>query len=428
MLTFSIRIKGSRNPQDPKMVKLKMVFWQHGYTRVTKLLNVTGPFEEWDNKTQAFNSSKAEALAKNRILLNLRNQYQTVAEEWEAEERKWTPVELSHYFDKKKTTKAKVKAMSVIQTIDHLRDHFYAKKKNKNGRIVTSVSNAKKYEHFKTALSEFTRDHYGKSLASYHFQDIDEQFLLDFVLFTEQKGIAEGNRGNLTTKLRTLRAICQFAVNNNFHGASMEIFGCVGDKIKWPETTSKAVPYYVIKLIEGIDRSMFDEDEQLCLDMFMFSFHACGMGNVDVMYLTKDLVDFENRTIIYERMKFPKTAKPVLTDPAIRLLMKYWDRGYENHVFPIFKAKHSTDMKRMRRVNTFTGKVNRTLEKACRILQIKERVTWYSARGSFITKMIDEGYRSHAIAKLAGNSALTIEKHYYKNVQKESMIATMNGF
>ena len=50
-----------------------------------------------------------------------------------------------------------------------------------------------------------------------------------------------------------------------------------------------------------------------------------------------------------------------------------------------------------------------------------ENITWYSARGSFISKMVDAGNNPYVVAEMAGNSPLTIYKHYYKNTKREEI-------
>ena len=62
----------------------------------------------------------------------------------------------------------------------------------------------------------------------------------------------------------------------------MKAFECLGNDIKWGETTSKAVSDKVIEKIANIDRSLFTNKEQLHLDLFLFSYYTGGMANVDV--------------------------------------------------------------------------------------------------------------------------------------------------
>ena len=91
------------------------------------------------------------------------------------------------------------------------------------------------------------------------------------------------------------------------YGVRMEAFDCLGEEIKWPETTSRAVPEKVMRKIEQVDRTLFSQKEQFCLDLFLFSYYTGGMANVDVCNLTWDMI--EDDRIVYERMKFPKKSK-----------------------------------------------------------------------------------------------------------------------
>ena len=51
---------------------------------------------------------------------------------------------------------------------------------------------------------------------------------------------------------------------------------------------------------------------------------------------------------------------------------------------------------------------------------------WSSARASFITRMLDEGYHPFQVAEQAGNSPQTIYKYYYTITNKEQMRQEMN--
>ncbi len=143
------------------------------------------------------------------------------------------------------------------------------------------------------------------------------------------------------------------------------------------------------------------------------------MTNVDVCNLTWDLV--QDDRIVYERIKFPKTAKPILLKKAKDIMNKYKYAGYGNYVFLVFTHKHTTTAKKMSRVRQLSTCLSKTLTKACRMLRIKGKITWYSARGSLISKMVDAGNNPYVIAEMAGNSSLTIYKHYYKNTKRDEI-------
>ena len=119
---YSINIKGKVTPKDKKLVKLEMIFFQTGYNRVSKVLNITGPIKDWDNASQSFISKTSDAIKKNKMLLDLKLKYQKVAEEWEEEGRKWSPAELALSFEKKKEKEIKEedRSLSLSQMIDYL--------------------------------------------------------------------------------------------------------------------------------------------------------------------------------------------------------------------------------------------------------------------------------------------------------------------
>ena len=416
---YTINIRGKQNPKDTKMVKLEIIFFKTGYARVPKVINITGLLKDWDVKSQSFRVGGGGATTKNKLLFDLRTKYLHVADTWEMEGRNWSPVQLSHCFDEIKAAKPEVKVKSVQQMIDYLEETFKNKKRIKNGQIVDSTTNAKRYVYLKRELQAFTKEKYEKAFSSYFFTDITEEFLLDFAFWLKERGIRNGNKAGLTHKLRLLRAVCRQAEKKEMYGVNMDNFLCLGDDINWPETTSRAVPETVIAKIANVDRTLFTKKEQLHLDLFLFSYYTGGMANVDVCNLTWDLVQ-EDR-IVYERIKFPKTAKPELLSKAKAIMNKYRGQSYGNYVFPVFTHKHTTTSKKTTRVKQISTRLSQTLTKACKMLRIKENITWYSARGSFISKMVDAGNNPYVVAEMAGNSPLTIYKHYYKNTKREEI-------
>ena len=115
--------------------------------------------------------------------------------------------------------------------IDYLEETFKNKKRIKNGQIVDSTTNAKRYVYLKRELQAFTKEKYEKAFSSYFFTDITEEFLLDFAFWLKERGIRNGNKAGLTHKLRLLRAVCRQAEKKEMYGVNMENFLCLGDEI-----------------------------------------------------------------------------------------------------------------------------------------------------------------------------------------------------
>ena len=61
------------------------------------------------------------------------------------------------------------------------------------------------------------------------------------------------------------------------------------------------------------------------------------------------------------------------------------------------------------------------------MLRIKENITWYSARGSFISKMVDAGNNPYVVAEMAGNSPLTRHIHKVVNTLTISLMDKSYG-
>lgn len=123
------------------------------------------------------------------------------------------------------------------------------------------------------------------------------------------------------------------------------------------------------------------------------------MANVDVVNLTWDMINEKEGMIVYERTKFPKLAKPLLIDRLIVILEKYRGKGVGDYVFPVYTEKHVTDKQKMGRRSSFSTLVSETLDKVCEILGIDEKMTWYTARGTFIPASLMLAHRSPTLLK-----------------------------
>ncbi|GAB6119757.1 phage integrase SAM-like domain-containing protein [Dysgonomonas termitidis] len=406
------------------MVKVTAIFHQSGYCRAKKVLNITGLYKEWDQSKQTFKTRNAENQVKNNLLSETKLKYLKVAEEWELEGRSWTPAQWSNCFDTPEVKTKKVKVLSVIRMIDELIEEFGKKERFKNGEIIGSSANVKEYKLLKNSLSNFTRDKYKKGFSSYYFTNLNETFLNDYTVYLQVRGAEKGNKGGVIQKLKKLKAVCNYASQRQIPGATTGIFKCVDQKMKTNKFIPKTIPYYVIQEIERMDKNGFTKKQLFHIDLFLFSFYAGGIGNTDVAHLKKGCI--KDSFIEYERSKVAKDANVPLVNKAEAIIRKYISASYQDYVFPIFTYKHQTNLKKKNRVESISLRVNKTLEKVRKKLDYKDKITWYSARGSFITKMLDDGFHPVQVAGYAGNSPDVIYKHYYKATNQDEARTRMN--
>lgn len=128
---FTVNIKGRRDPKKIEFVKLEMVFYKRGYARVTKVLFVTGLYQNWSDKSQSFSSKDKESTDKNSLLRQEKLKYLKIAERWESQGKDWIPVELSHFYDN--DPKYRNRYITVSEVIEELAEKFTNQQRYKNG-------------------------------------------------------------------------------------------------------------------------------------------------------------------------------------------------------------------------------------------------------------------------------------------------------
>lgn len=87
------------------MVKLEMIFYKTGYTRIPRVVSITGAYKCWNNETLSFESASSEYLKKNQLLLELKEKYMSVAERWEKEWRNFSVLQWADCFKPKEEEK-----------------------------------------------------------------------------------------------------------------------------------------------------------------------------------------------------------------------------------------------------------------------------------------------------------------------------------
>lgn len=280
---FSIHIKGQRDPNQVDMVKLSLIFYRTGSIRSQKVIYISGPYEEWDHKLESFRSTSPEYTAKNRLLQQLRLKYLKVAEKWDAEKKNWIANELAHFYDEQE--KSRNRYTTVSEMIDRIVDELCHQERFKNSRVLMNVTTAENYAYLKKALYRFAKAKFHRDFSKYMFRDIDEKFLRAFTVYEQQRGAPNGNNGGIQQKLKTLRAVCAKAKNEGIYGVNLSMFAPFKRRVKSQFTTPKAVQHDTIQRIEQVDRSILKRQEKIFLDLFLFSYYACGMSPIDVCYL-----------------------------------------------------------------------------------------------------------------------------------------------
>jgi hypothetical protein len=161
------------------------------------------------------------------------------------------------------------------------------------------------------------------------------------------------------------------------------------------------------------------------IDLFLMSYYCGGIAPIDLCFLTWKCI--EDGILSYERMKTPKKATIPFIDKAEAVAKKYRRQCYGDYVLPIFSHKQREEWQKRGRVKRLCIKVNSTLKKVADTIEYNGKITWYAARGTFITKLMNDGYNPASIAKFAGNSLMAIEKNYFKNTNLNDIRNDLNS-
>jgi site-specific recombinase XerD len=420
---FTINFKSKSNVRDTNQIKIEMIIYCPGYARVPKVTNVIGIAKDWDEKTQMFNLKSPDATEKNKTLAELKGRYETVAKQWNKEGKAWSPRQLSHCFETEEKKKEEVKVLPVSQCIDVIVEQLKNRKRFKNGKVLSSVSTANSYYYFKNTLDKFTQDKYERKFSTYFFNEINEQFVKDFVLYTQEQGAKNGNKAGLVPKLRLLYGVFCYSAKMNMPDTDVSVLACTKPFIKRKKAEPQTIDYDLIPKIEAMDKSKFTKLERFYIDIFLFSFYAGGIIGIDICFLTWSCI--EKDLICRERIKFPKESIMPFNNKAKAIVEKYRDKCCDDYVLPLFTHKHTTEEKQRNRLRGVQVNMSETLKKVSKKLRCQE-FGWYAARGTFITKMLDEGFHPIAVAEFAGNSPKTIYEHYWKQTKHEDVLASMN--
>lgn len=423
---FSVNLKGVPDIERPDLVKISLVIYKTGYTRVYKTLPITGSWANWDQATQRFITKTSDAHTNNSLLSDTLSKYIQQANLFEREGKNWTPKDLKAAFTK---TRQEL-LVDVIPTVEQMFQiriaELHSQKRIKNGHILTRNSYATNHEKALEHLKHFTKKVYNRSFSNFHFPDIDEKFLTDYVFYIEEEALKKGTKGRtLRSKLNILYKIVEKAQKRGISGANLEHFDCTNEKFRVQDSVSRAVDLSVIRALENLDQSLFSETELFCIDMFLFCFYCGGMAPIDAAYLTWSCIDVEKHKICYERIKYPKKARPPFLPPAQKIAEKYRNQCCGDYVLPLFPKINMTEMQIKSRMNYLCLQVNQALRRALEVLGIKEDICWYSARGTYITMMLDRKYDAGIVAEHCGNSVLTIYKNYFKNLREDDIIAEL---
>lgn len=245
--------------------------------------------------------------------------------------------------------------------------------------------------------------------------DITEEIVRDFLLW----GLNRGRKQDTVVKyLGTISKVCAYASE---HGllpktvsqaiADIELGQSIGDD------TAKSIKYLTCKelgRLVHLDKSALSKRQAEIVDMFFFSFYACGLRISDIITLRWCDINLETKEIVKTQVKTRGRNTIPLVDEALKILEE-WKGKHKVFVFGQMPDNFDlADEEELRiRRNSITASINKSLKKISEIAQIDKNVTFHKARHSWAVNALEQEMPISMLSELMGHSSVEITEKVY---------------
>lgn len=228
--------------------------------------------------------------------------------------------------------------------------------------------------------------------ASLQWTDITAAMVDDFDSSLRAEGLAVNT---VNSYLSSFRALCHTALREGLPGPACDPFA--GLHLKREETTKRALKIAEVNKVMQADYPA-EPSLREALDLFIFSYLACGIPFVDLAYLTKkNIVGGE---IVYYRHKTGALIRVGIT-PAMRLLLRKYGQKGSPYLFPILSAGkdgHEVYKAALRKYNSLLVIIGEHLH-------LSVKLTSYVARHSWATEALRQNIPVAVISQAMGHTS-----------------------
>lgn len=162
------------------------------------------------------------------------------------------------------------------------------------------------------------------------------------------------------------------------------------------------------------------------LEMFFFSFHACGLRIVDVMTLQWGHINFERKELRKIMIKTNKRHVIPLTEPALRIL-RQWQEKREGcrYVFDLVKESLDLDDDEAfyKARSNATKCINQSLAIAGEQTGLPFNLSMHAARHTFAVFALNKGLSMSVVSRLLGHGSTDVTEKVYARFLPETLSA-----
>jgi len=164
------------------------------------------------------------------------------------------------------------------------------------------------------------------------------------------------------------------------------------------------------------------------LEMFLFSFHACGLRLVDVMTLMWKDIDFKKKEIKKVQIKTLNRNTIPLSEPVIRILDK-WKGRNKDYVFDLLcEGFDRTDSEAIyKRRNSWNNTINTALKAIEKDLGWDVGLTFHVARHTWAVLALANGAAISEISRLLGHKSTGVTEKVYAEFLPETLSSVVDN-
>lgn len=375
---------------------------------------LTCPLKQWNKKTKKVSRSHPNHVAINEGLRQIKSEYDArlLANPPKDE---WSVDVIRQIFSSKDeiAIDARKEEVDFIYLVNMIMENEY-----KAGRVGISVlDNAKCNMNI---FRKFLKFHLKRETISPG--ELTVSLIDDYI--TYRKEVRENDNFTINKALTPIFKAVQYAHASEMITAKTALL-ITSKYLSAPKkdltSTDKEIVRYLskeqLKALLDLYPTLYYSRTRDFLDMFLFSFHACGLRFSDVMTLTWANVDFDKGEIhkVLVKGKVPHTIP--LTDAA-KVILNRWKgrKGCEMFCFGLlpsdFPLNDDAAVKKAR-INKNTS-VRTSLKEVGRKLGLDFNLTFHCARHTFAVLALSEGKLSlNAISKLMGHASILVTERVY---------------
>lgn len=312
----------------------------------------------------------------------------------------------------------------------------YTANKIKWSRYENGISGMRIFQEFLRATGKGT---YKEDCI--YLGEISGELIDDYISY--RKKIKQNENSTINHALTPIITACKKAALRNYIAA--EVYDEIKDKRLTEDASSIDDEIFDGKYLTKEDFGKLidfyntdtEQRRKEFIEMFLFSFHACGLRLVDVMTLQWKHIDFERKElkkVLIKTIKYQKQRNTIpLTPPAIKILEKWQGMGRrERFVFDLVKDDlNIADGREMYLArNNADKKVNQALKVVGKKIGLPFNLSFHCARHSFAINALNDKEHPldmYQVSRLLGHSSTETTEKVYADYVVETLDEKVKG-